>query len=191
MRRGRLAGKVALVTGAATGIEGRLMGIGGAAARLFAREGASVVVADRDERGGRTTANEDRGGGESGPAIFIPLDVTAEDQWERAIAETAATFGELNVLDPLRGNCRGRQGRRHDRARVGGDDGRPRKGRLPRNKARRTRNVRDWRGLDRHRLLYGRPRGRSPLAVPTRPPRAPQGAFPGSPRSSTRPTASA
>lgn len=42
----RLAGKVALITGAAAGVEGQLMGFGGAAARLFAREGARVVLTD-------------------------------------------------------------------------------------------------------------------------------------------------
>ena len=42
----RLEGKVALVTGAATGIRGEVQGIGGATAWLFAREGAKVVVAD-------------------------------------------------------------------------------------------------------------------------------------------------
>ena len=98
MRPGRLAGKVALITGAATGMEGQLMGIGGACARLFARQGASVAVADRDQRGGRTTAAEIEAEEESGPAIFTPLDVTAEDQWERAIAATVSAFGELNVL---------------------------------------------------------------------------------------------
>ena len=98
MRRGRLAGKVALVTGAAAGRQGRLMGIGGACARLFARQGASVVVTDRDEPGGRATAAEIEAEEGSGPAIFMALDVTAEDQWERAIAETVSALGELNVL---------------------------------------------------------------------------------------------
>ena len=40
----RLEGKVALITGAATGVEGKAMGLGGATARLFAREGAKVVL---------------------------------------------------------------------------------------------------------------------------------------------------
>lgn len=98
MPRGRLAGKVALITGAATGVEGQLMGIGGACARLFARQGASVVVADRDETGGQTTAAEIEAEDESGPAIFLPLDVAEEGQWERAIAETVSAFGGLSAL---------------------------------------------------------------------------------------------
>ena len=98
MRQGRLAGKVALITGAATGVEGKLMGIGGACARLFAREGAAVVVADRDEPRGQATAAEIEAEEGSGPAIFMPLDVASEEQWKRAIAETASAFGDLNVL---------------------------------------------------------------------------------------------
>ena len=98
MPRGRLAGKVALITGAATGVEGQLMGIGGACARLFARQGASVVVADRDVERGQTTAAEIEAEADSGPAIFLPLDVGIEDQWERAIAETVSAFGGLSVL---------------------------------------------------------------------------------------------
>ena len=98
MRQGRLAGKVALITGAATGVEGRLMGIGGACARLFARQGASVAVADRDERGGKATAAQIEAEAGSGPAIFLPLDVAVEGQWERAIAGTVTAFGGLNVL---------------------------------------------------------------------------------------------
>ena len=42
----RLEGKVALITGAAAGVEGELMGFGGASARLFAQEGAKVVLTD-------------------------------------------------------------------------------------------------------------------------------------------------
>ena len=52
----RLDGKVALITGAATGVEGELMGFGGTAARLFAREGAKVVLGDIDEAGGEKMA---------------------------------------------------------------------------------------------------------------------------------------
>ena len=59
----RLAGKVALITGAAAGIEGQLMGFGGAAARLFAREGARVVVTDIKEEMGFQTAEQIRAHG--------------------------------------------------------------------------------------------------------------------------------
>ena len=52
----RLEGKVALITGAATGVEGDLMGFGGASARLFVQEGAKVVLSDINEEAGQKTA---------------------------------------------------------------------------------------------------------------------------------------
>ena len=61
----RLEGKVALISGAASGVEGDLMGFGGAAARLFAREGAKVVLTDINQKSGQQTAaqiNESGGG---------------------------------------------------------------------------------------------------------------------------------
>lgn len=83
---GRVAGKVALVTGAASGL-------GRAAAIRLAAEGASVVVTDVDTVGGETVA---RSIGER--AGFIALDTRDESQWVAAIAETVARFGRLNVL---------------------------------------------------------------------------------------------
>ena len=54
----RLRGKVALLTGAAAAVKGELMGFGGAAAHLFVREGAKVVLTDiRDELGERAAAS--------------------------------------------------------------------------------------------------------------------------------------
>ena len=97
-RAGRLAGKVALVTGAATGAGGGVMGIGDACALLFAREGASVVVADIDERGGRATAGRIRAERGPGAATFAALDVAYEGQWEAAVAAAVSAFGGLNVL---------------------------------------------------------------------------------------------
>ena len=58
----RLAGKVALITGAATGVEGELMGFGGTSARLFAKEGARVVLGDVNEGSGEKTASQIRDG---------------------------------------------------------------------------------------------------------------------------------
>ena len=52
---GRLEGKVALITGAASGVGNQLMGLGGATARMLAKEGASVVVTDINENLGRKT----------------------------------------------------------------------------------------------------------------------------------------
>ena len=80
----RLQGKVALITGAATGIEGQTMGFGGASARLSAREGARVVVADVNESDGERTAAQIAESG--GDAIFKRLDVASEREWSEAIA---------------------------------------------------------------------------------------------------------
>jgi 3alpha(or 20beta)-hydroxysteroid dehydrogenase len=82
---GRLDGKVAIITGAARGQ-------GEAEARLFAREGAKVVVADvLDEEGERVAADI------GDAAVFVHVDVSKEDDWERAI-EAAGQLGPLNVL---------------------------------------------------------------------------------------------
>ena len=59
----RLEGKVALISGAASGVEGDLMGFGGAAARLFAREGAKVVLTDINQESGQQTAAQINEGG--------------------------------------------------------------------------------------------------------------------------------
>ncbi len=85
----RLAGKVALISGG-----GR--GMGAAEARLFAGEGAKVVIGDVLEDEGRAVASEINGSG--GEAFFSLLDVTKDDDWRRVVAEAAARFGKLNVL---------------------------------------------------------------------------------------------
>ncbi len=86
---GRLEGKVALVTGAARGI-------GQATAVLFAREGARVVVTDLLEEEGRAVVDSIKKSG--GQAIFVPLDVTKADQWQRAVEATLSAYGKLDVL---------------------------------------------------------------------------------------------
>ena len=85
----RLTGKVTLISGGARGM-------GAAEARLFAREGARVVVADvLDGEGKAVQAEIERAGGQ---AVFTHLDVTSEADWERAVASTVARFGRLDVL---------------------------------------------------------------------------------------------
>lgn len=92
----RLEGKVALITGAANGVRGQLMGFGGAFAWTAAREGASVAVTDVDEKNGRLAASQIS---ESvGPALFARLDVTSESEWEAAVAATVDAYGRLDVL---------------------------------------------------------------------------------------------
>ena len=92
----RLEGKVALITGAASGVENYLMGFGGASARLFVREGASVVLTDIKEEPGEKTAAQIRTDG--GDAVFVRLDVTDELDWTNAIQYTVSNFGRLDVL---------------------------------------------------------------------------------------------
>ena len=92
----RLAGKTALITGAATGVKGELVGIGGATAWLFVREGAKVVVADVNEEMGQTTAAQISESG--GEAAFLRLDVTCEQDWVDAVQATVSRFGRLDIL---------------------------------------------------------------------------------------------
>ncbi len=92
----RLEGKVALITGAAAGVKGEIMGFGGAAAWLFAAEGAKLVLADINEEQGRRTEAQLRDSGHA--AVFTRLDVTSEDDWQAALALTVDTYGKLDVL---------------------------------------------------------------------------------------------
>ena len=86
---GRLEGKVALITGAA-------QGQGEAEARLFAREGASVVVADVLAEMGEAVAAEINDSG--GHALFVPLDVSCPEQWAAAVKKIDDAFGRLDIL---------------------------------------------------------------------------------------------
>ena len=72
------------------------MGFGGATARLFAREGASVLVTDVNADLGEQTAAEIRA--EGGAAAFVVLDVTREDHWLRATDKALQHFGSVDVL---------------------------------------------------------------------------------------------
>jgi NAD(P)-dependent dehydrogenase (short-subunit alcohol dehydrogenase family) len=85
----RLAGKTALISGAA-------QGLGAAMARRFAEEGAFVFVGDLQEEAGNETARDICGKG--GRAAFLVLDVTCEDSWINAMAAIQAQAGRLDVL---------------------------------------------------------------------------------------------
>lgn len=87
--QGRIADKVAVITGAASGI-------GKEIARAFAREGASVVIADLDQAAARKTASELQLFGQS--SLGIAMDVSSEDQVEAGMARVIETFGRLDIL---------------------------------------------------------------------------------------------
>jgi len=84
---GRVEGKVALVTGGASGI-------GRATALTFAREGARLVIADMNEEGGQQTVHmiTEKGG----EAIFLQVDVTSTSAVEAMLSKTVETYGRLD-----------------------------------------------------------------------------------------------
>jgi len=87
---GRVEGKIALITGGA-------QGLGEAAARMLAREGAKVVITDVNAKGAAAIA-ESINAARKGSAIALAHDVTKEEQWASVIAETEKAFGGLHIL---------------------------------------------------------------------------------------------
>jgi len=86
----RLKDKVALITGAGAGI-------GAAAAIRFAKEGASIIVAELNADNGQAVVEQIRGAG--GHAVYVPCDVTEESSVEQAVAQGVSAFGgRLDIL---------------------------------------------------------------------------------------------
>jgi NAD(P)-dependent dehydrogenase (short-subunit alcohol dehydrogenase family) len=85
----KLQGTVALITGGARGQ-------GAAEARLFAEEGAQIVLADLLVAEGNALADEISANG--GEAMFVKLDVGMENEWMNAVEQTLKRFGKLNIL---------------------------------------------------------------------------------------------
>ena len=83
---GRVEGKVAIVTGGASGM-------GRADAQLLAAQGARVVVADLNEADGQAVAE-----GIGDAAVFMRLDVSDEQNWAAVVAQTVERFGQLDIL---------------------------------------------------------------------------------------------
>ena len=86
---GRLAGKIALISGGATGM-------GGASSKLFAAEGAKVGIVDRNEEAGRAVVEEIRAAG--GTAMFAKADVSKADEVDAAVKAVMAEYGNITVL---------------------------------------------------------------------------------------------
>ena len=85
----RLENKVALISGGARGM-------GAVEARLFALEGAQVVIGDvLEEEGRQTEAAINESGGE---CLFVRLDVTSESDWDQAVTAAVTKFGRLDIL---------------------------------------------------------------------------------------------
>jgi len=86
---GRLDGKVAVITGAGSGM-------GQAAAILFAKEGAKVVVADIVEKAGEETVKLVKEAG--GEATFVKVDITEAADVKKMVDTAVKTYGKLNVI---------------------------------------------------------------------------------------------
>ena len=85
----RLENKVAMISGGARGM-------GAVEAKLFAQEGAKVIIGDMlEEEGRKVEAEINETGGE---CLFVPLDVTNEDAWQRAVNAAVSRFGKLDIL---------------------------------------------------------------------------------------------
>ena len=86
---GRVEGKVALITGGASGL-------GAESGRRLAREGAAIVLTDMDAEGGQAVADEIVTAG--GQAIFLSQNVTDQDRWPMVVAAALDRFGRLDIL---------------------------------------------------------------------------------------------
>lgn len=85
----RVADKVAIITGGG-------MGMGESHSKLFASEGASVVVTDINVEAGESTVSDIVAAG--GKAIFVPHDVGSEEQWSNVIDKAVAAYGGIDIL---------------------------------------------------------------------------------------------
>ena len=85
----RLEGKVALISGGARGM-------GAEEARIFAREGAKVIIGDISEDEGKAVKAQIAEAG--GQALFVRLDVTEESDWTNAVDQAVSWFGKLDIL---------------------------------------------------------------------------------------------
>ena len=145
---GKLDGKVALISGSARGQ-------GAAEARLFAQEGAKVVLCDiLDDQGQQVEAEINELGGD---AHYIHLDVTNESEWESAVAATISKYGKLDILVNNAAIVIQKSAIEDRTADEWGPHLRgQRKGRLPRHEACHPRNAKGRRRLHRQHILSRR-----------------------------------
>ena len=98
----RFAGKVALLTGSAATLKNELMGFGGATVWRFLEEGGrGVVITDVQDDVGERAAAQLREEGYD--AIYLHLDVTNEDEWNKAVSSTIKHFGRIDILVNIAG----------------------------------------------------------------------------------------
>ncbi|HSG89900.1 MAG TPA: SDR family oxidoreductase [Pseudomonadales bacterium] len=90
LNEGRLAGRIALITGGSSGI-------GRACAMRYAQEGAEIVIADRDARRGAEAVAEIRAAGNQ-RALFVEVDVAREDSVDAMVAAAVAEFGRIDTV---------------------------------------------------------------------------------------------
>jgi NAD(P)-dependent dehydrogenase (short-subunit alcohol dehydrogenase family) len=89
MLKGRLEGKVALISGG-TG------GQGTTEVKLFCSEGAKVIFGDINDEKGKALETEVRNSG--GDATYVHLDVTSESDWQKAVSKSVEIYGQLDIL---------------------------------------------------------------------------------------------
>ena len=148
----RLEGKVAIISGGARGQ-------GAGEARLFAREGAAVVIGDiLDDEGMKVEAEIRELGGR---ATYVHLDVTDPDQWENAVSRAVSEYGKLDILvnsARRRSNRCSRTRRpedsRHGHRSLGQNNGCQQQGRVPRYPGCYPCYARRRRGLHHQHLLH-------------------------------------
>ena len=124
---GKLEKKVAVITGAASGI-------GRATAIRFAGEGAAVVIADLNREGGEAAVRDCKENG--GNAVFQLTDVSSEENIKSAVDRAVKEFGRVDVIYNNAGSGRrGRAARKDQRGKLGPQFFDPAARRIPRNQA--------------------------------------------------------
>ena len=145
----RLAGKVAIISGAASGM-------GAATARRFGKEGARVVIADMLEEEGKAVADGVNEAG--GKGMFMALNVTDEAGWKKVVDATVAAFGRLDILVNNAGISGSATNDMLDSGVVGAGDGGEQHRRVPWHGGGGAADAAEWRRVDRQPVIHFRRR---------------------------------